>query len=49
MTIPVKNNAFIGHPEQDFFESAETLNFEWTVSAKAFDEDRNIVAEFNMY
>jgi hypothetical protein len=42
MTIPVKNNVFIGYPEQDFFGSEESLYNEWTGTAKAFDEEKNI-------
>jgi hypothetical protein len=49
MTIPVKNNVFIGYPEQDFFGSEESLYNEWTGTAKAFDENNNIVAVSNTY
>lgn len=44
MTILVADNIFIGYPTQDFFESEITLSREWKFSAKAFDEEGNIVA-----
>ncbi|MFD2615598.1 hypothetical protein [Paenibacillus gansuensis] len=42
--IPVVDNVFIGYPTRDFFDSDLTLSGEWKLSAKAFDEDGNIVA-----
>jgi len=45
--IPVKNNVFIGYPSKSFFESESTVFQEWDISAKAFDENGNIVATYN--
>lgn len=44
VTIPVVDNVFIGYPTQDFFESEIILSREWKLSAKAFDEEGNLVA-----
>ncbi|MDQ0896829.1 hypothetical protein [Paenibacillus sp. V4I7] len=44
VTMPVADNVFIGYPTQDFFESEIKLSKEWKLSAKAFDDEGNIVA-----
>jgi len=46
--IPVKNNVFIGYPTSSFFDSETSLFQEWNLSAKAYDEDGNVVANINI-
>lgn len=44
--IPVKNNMFIGYPDNSFFENETTVYQDWDMSGTAYDENGNVIAKY---